>query len=217
VLGDRCQNMNCEAVGLREVSGLEVDAAVYEGRDERDVAGEAVGAIMSLAPWTRQAASASASFGRSLRLPLSISVNSATMRQVPPFAAPSQNGASQQPRKPCLAGFLARRGCLSMASAAPPVGTPPRLGRAGRVDGPPPIYRLLVTARVRLGEELKNIPVAKGTRGQLRGAKPGKRGRRGSIAGGAVVEPPAKDATLKELGVSKKQSAQAEVSPGRRP
>jgi hypothetical protein len=41
--------------------------------------------LCAWAPCTRQAASAAASFGLSLRLPLSTSVYSATMRQRPPF------------------------------------------------------------------------------------------------------------------------------------
>jgi N6-adenosine-specific RNA methylase IME4 len=66
-----------------------------------------------------------------------------------------------------------------------------------------------IAAEKRLGAELKKLPVAKGTQGQLRGAKPGKRGRRGVITGGAVVEPPVKGPTLAELGVTKKRSARS--------
>ena len=59
--------------------------------------------------------------------------------------------------------------------------------------------------------EAAMVPKAKGTRGNLRGRKPGtgrgKGGGKGSSAGRAKSEPPAKDAaTLAELGVSKKQS-----------
>jgi hypothetical protein len=55
-------------------------------------------------------------------------------------------------------------------------------------------------------KEREAIGIAKGTRGNLRGVKPGKRrgkgGGKGTLAGGAVISPPAKDApTIKELGV----------------
>ena len=72
-----------------------------------------------------------------------------------------------------------------------------------------------VAAATRLDEELTKIPKAKGTRGQLRGRKPGKTGRgkgggRGASTGGAKSEPPVKDApTLAELDVSKREAAQA--------
>jgi N6-adenosine-specific RNA methylase IME4 len=65
-------------------------------------------------------------------------------------------------------------------------------------------------ADLKLESELRRLPKATGTRGQLRGVKPGKRGRRGSIAGGARSEPPAKTAaTLADLGVDKKWAARA--------
>ena len=51
--------------------------------------------------------------------------------------------------------------------------------------------------------------MAKGTRGQLAGVKPGKRGRRGSIAGGVVATPPAKEKTLEDYGIDKNLAKQA--------
>jgi hypothetical protein len=45
--------------------------------------------------------------------------------------------------------------------------------------------------------------LAKGTRGNLRGVKPGKRGKRGTIAGGSVTVPPAKEKSLADLGIDK--------------
>ncbi len=51
--------------------------------------------------------------------------------------------------------------------------------------------------------ELGDQVLAKGTRGNLRGVKPGKRGRRGSIAGGALKTPLAKEKTLDDYGIDK--------------
>jgi N6-adenosine-specific RNA methylase IME4 len=56
---------------------------------------------------------------------------------------------------------------------------------------------------VRVEEERKAGNLSSGTRGQLRGVKPGKRGRRGSIAGGAIKTPPAKTKTLESFGIDK--------------
>ena len=56
----------------------------------------------------------------------------------------------------------------------------------------------------RLAEKKRAGKLAKGTRGQLRGAKPGKRGRPGSIAGGVVATPPAKkEKNLEDYGIDK--------------
>lgn len=64
-------------------------------------------------------------------------------------------------------------------------------------------------AENKLGDELALVPKATGTRGQLRGVKPGKRGRRGSIAGAAKLVPPAKTETDANRGLSKRQAARA--------
>jgi hypothetical protein len=51
--------------------------------------------------------------------------------------------------------------------------------------------------------------LAKGTRGQLPGAKPGKRGKRGMIAGGAIKTPPEKEKTLEDYGIDKSLAKEA--------
>lgn len=71
-----------------------------------------------------------------------------------------------------------------------------------------------VDADLRLAQELRKWPKAKGTRGQLRGPKKGKgRGKgggRGTSVGGSKREPPTKDTpTLAQLGVDKKWAAHA--------
>jgi N6-adenosine-specific RNA methylase IME4 len=60
----------------------------------------------------------------------------------------------------------------------------------------------------RVAEERQAGKLAKGTRGQLRGVKPGKAGKaggrgKGHLAGGAVKIPPAKGKTLDDYGIDK--------------
>lgn len=70
-----------------------------------------------------------------------------------------------------------------------------------------------IDADLRLAQELKKLPKAKGTRGQLRGAKPGKAGKgagAGKRSGGSLLAPPdLSAATLAQLGVDKKWAAYA--------
>jgi hypothetical protein len=70
-----------------------------------------------------------------------------------------------------------------------------------------------VVAEVRLGEEINKVELAKGTRGQFRGRKKGagrgKGGGKGSSAGGTVLELPAEEITLRDLGISRKRSARS--------
>jgi N6-adenosine-specific RNA methylase IME4 len=67
-----------------------------------------------------------------------------------------------------------------------------------------------VKAELRLARELTIIGKAKGTQGQIRGAKPGKRGQRGLITGMALVEVPEKNIpTRAEMGIGYKRSARA--------
>jgi len=69
-----------------------------------------------------------------------------------------------------------------------------------------------IEADEKLADELAKIGKAKGTRGQLRGIKPGKsRGRgKGSYAGGAVLALPAQSApSLAEMNVNRKHAARA--------
>ena len=61
-----------------------------------------------------------------------------------------------------------------------------------------------IAARNRLAEELAKLPKATGTRGQLRGKPKGV-----APSGGPLLEPPDKELSLAELGVTKKESAQA--------
>jgi hypothetical protein len=76
-------------VGLRQVDGHEVDAAVHEPGDERDVAGQPIelgddqGGVVD--PASREGLG---ELGRSDRLPLSTWVNSSTSFQSPPFRWP---------------------------------------------------------------------------------------------------------------------------------
>ena len=66
-----------------------------------------------------------------------------------------------------------------------------------------------VAAETKLGEELQRTPKATGTRGQLSGRKGGGHSH-GSVAGEAVLEPPASDTpTDAERGIGKRQGARA--------
>jgi hypothetical protein len=66
----------------------------------------------------------------------------------------------------------------------------------------------LIDACVKRGEEKAKIELSKGTRGTIRGKQPGtaKKGK-GGATGKALLGPPVVAPTLKELGISKKDSA----------
>jgi N6-adenosine-specific RNA methylase IME4 len=69
-----------------------------------------------------------------------------------------------------------------------------------------------VKAEVKLRLELERFERAKGTRGQIKGAKPGRsRKADGGLSGGAIVAPPDKEAapTYAGLGIDKKRAARA--------
>src|SRR5215831_17635274 len=63
-----------------------------------------------------------------------------------------------------------------------------------------------VEAEARLGKELKKLPLATGTRGQLRGTS---KGSKRCHSGGRVSEPPESGPSLQELGVTKKRSTRS--------
>jgi hypothetical protein len=68
MFGHGRENVQRQSVGGREVATHKVNLAVHQSGDECDVSAESL-AITSLACWRLHAANASASFGRSLRLP----------------------------------------------------------------------------------------------------------------------------------------------------
>jgi hypothetical protein len=76
-------------------------------------------------------------------------------------------------------------------------------------------YRRASNADARIGAELKKLGKATGTRGQLRGATPGKgqRGKPGSRSGGSIVVPPDLAPSAFELGLTKKRAAHGEWLP----
>jgi hypothetical protein len=114
VLGDGRQNVNREAVGLREIDGVKLHPGLHQVRYERHVPGKPIklrddqgGAVK---------AAELEGFGElrpSLRLPLSTSVISATKRQSPPlrksptqFAAPPNRGQNGPGGVACFANAL---------------------------------------------------------------------------------------------------------------
>jgi hypothetical protein len=86
VLGHGCEDMHGQLVGMWVIDGHEFNAAVHQRRDEREIAAQPVElGETSLALCFLQAERAAASCGRSAYLPLSTSVNSATIVQLPPL------------------------------------------------------------------------------------------------------------------------------------
>jgi N6-adenosine-specific RNA methylase IME4 len=72
--------------------------------------------------------------------------------------------------------------------------------------------QIRIEADLRLEEELRKLPKAKGTRGHLRGSRPGRAGKgagQGKRSGGTILAPPDNTPTLAELGVDKKWAARA--------